>query len=153
MSQTYANLYLNSLDHFCKRTLGVADYARYMDDSIMIAPDRKTGEAWLASIRLHLALLGLEVSHHSLHPVKRGANFVGFRTWARARFVRPHVISALRRDARRSHLACVISRLGHARRTASLNPLLTYLKDHHADHYRSLPQSLRRLHHTPAATA
>ena len=153
MSQTYANLYLNSLDHFCKRTLGVADYARYMDDSIMIAPDRETGERWLAAIRLHLAILGMEISHYSLHPVKRGANFVGFRTWARARFVRPHVISAFRQDARRGRLAGVISRLGHARRTASLNPLLNHLKGHHAELYRALPESLRRLHHLPAAAA
>lgn len=153
MSQTYANLYLNSLDHFCKRMLGVADYARYMDDSIMIAPDRETGQRWLAAIRLHLAILGLEISHYSLHPVKRGANFVGFRTWARARFVRPHVISAFRQDARRGNLAGVISRLGHARRTASLNPLLNHLKGHHAELYRSLPESFRRLDHLPAAAA
>ena len=153
LSQTYANLYLNSLDHFCKRTLGVADYARYMDDSIMIAPDRATGLQWLEAIRAHLALLGLEISHYSLHPIKRGANFVGFRTWARARFVRPHVISSFRRDAHKGHLPGVISRLGHARRTASYQPLLTYLKDHHADLYRALPQSLRRLHHLPAAAA
>lgn len=153
MSQTYANLYLNSLDHFCKRTLGVTRYARYMDDSIMLAPDRETGQRWLAAIRLHLALLGLEISHYSLHPIKRGANFVGFRTWARARFVRPHVISSFRRDARRGHLAGVISRLGHARRTASLQPLLHHLKGQHADLYRALPQTLRRLHHLPAAAA
>ena len=153
LSQTYANLYLNSLDHFCKRTLGVADYARYMDDSIMIAPDRATGLQWLEAIRAHLALLGLEISHYSLHPIRRGANFVGFRTWARARFVRPHVISSFRRDAHKGHLPGVISRLGHARRTASYQPLLTYLKDHHADLYRALPQSLRRLHHLPAAAA
>lgn len=153
MSQTYANLYLNSLDQFCKRTLCIQDYARYMDDSIMIAPDRETGEDWLAAIRLHLALLGLEISHYSLHPIKRGANFVGFRTWARARFVRPHVISSFRRDARRGNLAGVISRLGHARRTASLQPLLHHLKGQHADLYRALPQSFRRLHHLPVAAA
>ena len=153
LSQTYANVYLNSLDHFCKRHLGVSDYGRYMDDSIMIAPDRATGLQWLEAIRAHLALLGLEISHYSLHPIRRGANFVGFRTWARARFVRPHVISSFRRDAHKGHLPGVISRLGHARRTASLNPLLTHLKDHHADLYRALPESLRRLHHLPAAAA
>lgn len=153
LSQTYANVYLNSLDHFCKRHLGARDYGRYMDDSVMIAPDRAAGLQWLEAIRAHLALLGLEISHYSLHPIKRGANFVGFRTWARARFVRPHVISAFRLDARRGHLAGVISRLGHARRTASYQPLLHHLKDRHADLYRALPQSLRRLHHLPAAAA
>lgn len=146
MSQTFANVYLNSLDHFCKRALKARSYARYMDDSIMIAPDRATGAAWLQAISAHLALLGLEISHHSLQPVKRGANFVGFRTWARARFVRPHVISAMRTDARRGHLAGVVSRLGHARRTASLQPLLTHLKGHHDHLYRQLPKSIHALH-------
>ncbi len=149
MSQTYANVYLNSLDHFCKRTLGVASYARYMDDSIMLAPDRKTGERWLAAIRTHLALLGLEISHYSLQPIKRGANFVGFRTWASVRFVRPRVISSLRRDARRGRLAGVVSRLGHARRTASLQPLLHHLKANYVDLYRALPQSFHAVHRAP----
>lgn len=146
MSQTFANVYLNSLDQFCKRTLQARDYGRYMDDSVMVAPDRATGADWLDRIREHLALLGLEISHYSLQPVRRGANFVGFRTWARARFVRPHVISALRSDARRGRIDGVISRLGHARRTASFNPLLTHLKDRHADLYRALPKSFHAVH-------
>lgn len=151
MSQTFANIYLNSLDQFCKRNLKVSDYARYMDDSIMLAPDRDTGLMWLARIRQHLELLGLEISHYSLHPVKRGANFCGFRTWARARFVRPHVIKAMRTDARRGRIAGVVSRLGHARRTCSFQPLMTYLKDRHHELYRQLPQSFHTAHHNPVA--
>lgn len=141
MSQTFANIYLNSLDQYCKRTLKILTYGRYMDDSIMLAPDRSTGLAWLAAIRQHLLMLGLEVSHYSLHPIKRGANFCGFRTWARARFVRPHVIRALRTDARHDRLQGVVSRLGHARRTSSFNPLMTYLETKHHDLYLRLPKS------------
>ena len=147
MSQTFANVHLNSLDHFCKRTLKVTDYARYMDDSIMLAPDRATGLLWLAAIRAHLGLLGLEISHYSLHPIKKGANFVGFRTWATARFVRPHVVGALRTAARRGNMAGVISRLGHARRTCSFKPLMTYLETKHHDLYLRLPKSLNTAHH------
>ena len=147
MSQTFANVHLNSLDHFCKRQLKVADYARYMDDSIMLAPDRATGLVWLAAIRNHLGLLGLEISHYSLHPIKKGANFVGFRTWATARFVRPHVVGALRTAARRGQMAGVISRLGHARRTCSFNPLMNFLKVKHHALYLRLPQSFKRLRH------
>ena len=153
MSQTFANVYLNSLDQFCKRTLKVESYGRYMDDSIMLAPDRATGTAWLLAIRAHLAALGLEISHYSLHPVKRGANFCGFRTWASARFVRPHVISALRTDARRDKLPGVISRLGHAMRTCSFNPLLTYLDAKHHDLYLRLPKSFHAAQHHPNGTA
>ncbi len=156
MSQTFANLYLSSLDHYCKRALKVKEYARYMDDSIMLAPDRATGLVWLAGIRAHLALLGLEISHYSLHPVKCGANFCGYRTWARGRFVRPHLISTLRRDARKGKLESIISRLGHAQSTCSLQPLLTHLKDRHHDLYSQLPKSVitpRRRHDAPARLA
>ena len=153
MSQTFANLYLNSVDQYCKRTLKIKDYGRYMDDSIMIAPDRTTGLAWLEGVRRHLALLGLEISHYSLHPIKRGANFCGFRTWANARFVRPHVISALRHDARCNRMEGVISRLGHAQRTCSFKPLMKYLKDHHHDLYSRLPKSFNRVDRHPNGTA
>lgn len=153
MSQTFANVYLSSLDHFCKRALKVPDYGRYMDDSIMLAPDRATGLAWLTQIRQHLTLLGLEISHYSLHPIKRGANFVGFRTWARGRFVRPCIISAVRADARKGRLAPIVSRLGHAKRTCSLKPLLHYLKDHHHDLFDRLPKSYRLGYHAHAAPA
>jgi hypothetical protein len=147
MSQTFANVYLNSLDQFCKRTLKVRDYGRYMDDSIMLAPDLATGQQWLSRIRQHLALLGMEISHYSLQPIRRGANFVGFRTWASGRFIRPHVIGALRTDARRGRLAGVISRLGHARRTCSFQPLMTHLETRHHDLYLQLPQSFHAAHH------
>lgn len=153
MSQTFANVYLNSLDHFCKRTLKARNYARYMDDSIMIAPDRATGAEWLRAIRAHLALLSMEISHHSLQPIKRGANFVGFRTWARARFVRPRVVSAFRRAARCGDFPGVVSRLGHAHRTASFQPFLTHLKARHASLYSRLPKSLHRAHHHPSPAA
>ena len=153
LSQTFANVYLNSLDQFCKRELKVRDYARYMDDSILIAPDRATGLLWLDRIRGHLALLGLEISHYSLQPIRRGVNFVGYRTWASARFVRPSLISAIRSDARRGRMDALISRLGCARRTCSLPHLLTYLKEHHHAIFDRLPQIYRYHPHTRAAAA
>ncbi|UCU94021.1 RNA-directed DNA polymerase [Hydrogenophaga taeniospiralis] len=152
LSQVLANLYLNSLDHFCKRTLKVRDYGRYMDDSIMVAPSRAVGLQWLAAIREHLALLNLEISHHSLQPIQRGANFVGFRTWARARFVRPRVIAELRRDARRGRVAGVVSRLGHARRTCSFRPLMERLRVDHPEVYGQLPASFLTIHNTRRAS-
>ena len=153
MSQTFANLYLSSLDHYCKRKLKIKDFGRYMDDSIMLAPDRATGLLWLAGIRQHLLMLGLEISHYNLHPIKRGANFCGFRTWATARFVRPHVIKSLRSDARKGRLESVISRLGHAARTCSLQPLLNHLKENHHGLFNRLPQSYHRRYHPRTAPA
>lgn len=153
LSQTFANVYLNSLDHFCKRRLKVKDYARYMDDSIMLAPDRATGLQWLAAIRQHLAALGLEVSHYSLHPIKRGADFVGFRTWRSGRFVRPSLITAIRSDARRQRLPSLISRIAMTLRTKSFHHALNHLKERHHALFDRLPKSYRRRHHPPAQAA
>ena len=151
LSQTFANIYLSSLDRYCKRTLKVATYARYMDDSIMLAPDHQTGVQWLAMARTHLAVIGLQISHYSLHPMRRGANFVGFRTWARARFVRPHVIKSIRSDARKDRLEPLVSRL--AKRTASLNPIINYLEAKHHDLFDRLPKIYRRRSHPHLAPA
>ena len=153
LSQTFANVYLNSLDHHCKRSLGIKDYARYMDDSIMLAPDRATGLAWLASIRSHLAALDLEISHYSLHPIKRGADFVGYRTWRAGRLVRPGLISAIRSDARKGRIPSLISRIAMTLRTQSFHYALNHLKDTHHALFSRLPQSFRRHHHPHPAPA
>lgn len=153
LSQTFANVYLNNLDHFCKRHLKTKIYARYMDDSVMLAPDRATGLQWLEAIRQHLGGLNLEISHHSLQPIRRGVDFVGFRTWASGRWVRPSLISAIRQDARKHRLAALISRIGHALRTRSMHTILHHLKkDHHAL-FDCLPKSYRRHHHPHPALA
>jgi len=146
LSQVLANLYLSSLDHYCKRVLKVSDYGRYMDDSIMVAPSRSVGQQWLEAIRQHLAMLHLEISHYALQPIRRGANFVGFRTWRTARFVRPRVITELRRDARKGQIVRVVSRLGHARRTCSFRPLMQFLESNHADLYLRLPKTFHASH-------
>lgn len=153
LSQTFSNLYLNSLDQYAKRVLKVRAYARYVDDAVMIAPDRATAEQWLARVREHLALLNLEISHFSMAPLRRGVNWCGYRTWARARFVRPHLLTSIRRDARRERMPSLISRLGHAYRTASMQPILRHLREHHHALFDRLPQSFRRLHHVPVAPA
>lgn len=153
LSQSFSNLYLNSLDHYAKRRLGIRVYARYVDDAVMIAPDRATALGWLAAIEDHLALLGLQLSHYSLQPIRRGVNWCGYRTWASARFVRPHLITAARRDARADRIDSLVSRLGHARRTASLRPLLAHLREHHHAVFDRLPQSVRRIHDVPAEAA
>lgn len=153
LSQTYANAYLNSLDHFCKRTLAARDYARYMDDSVMLAPDRETGLQWLEAVREHLGLLGLEISHHSLQPIRRGVDFVGYRTWASGRFVRKSLLSAIRSDARKGALQSIISRIASALRTRSLQHILTYLQEQHRALFDRLPSSLRRHHHPHPAPA
>jgi hypothetical protein len=85
-------------------------------------------------------LLRLTLSRSTLARVTRGINFVGFRTWASKRFIRRHSIYTLRASAKRGKLDSVISVLGHARKTHSLQHLLRYLKGNHYALYRLLPK-------------
>ena len=39
-SQLSANIILNRLDHFAKDDMGLEYYVRYMDDFVVIAPDK-----------------------------------------------------------------------------------------------------------------
>ena len=80
-SQLFANVYLNELDHFAKETLHIRWYARYMDDFLVIHPDKDYLKQTKEDIRFFLEQqLGLH-----LHPkkviiqnVKSGVPFVGY---------------------------------------------------------------------------
>ncbi len=80
-SQFFANCYLNSLDHFVKRSLKARKYLRYVDDFALFSDDH----IFLAEARVAIEefLGGLRLK---IHPIKSqlfeteiGANFVGFR--------------------------------------------------------------------------
>ncbi|WP_392530117.1 reverse transcriptase domain-containing protein [Nostoc sp. C117] len=80
-SQFFANVYLDSLDHFVKEQVKAKNYLRYVDDFALFSDDYGfLAEARLA-IEEHLNSLRLK-----LHPVKSqlfetriGASFLGFR--------------------------------------------------------------------------
>lgn len=80
-SQFFANVYLNSLDHFVKEKLKAKNYLRYVDDFALFSDDYE----FLADARIAIEeyLVNLRLK---LHPVKSqlfetriGATFLGFR--------------------------------------------------------------------------
>lgn len=154
LSQMYALIVLNPLDHFIKRVLKAKLYCRYVDDFVIFGWPRERCVLALAKIKTFLAdTLGLALSRFSLHKVKRGLNFVGYRTWHSTRFVRKHSLYAFMQAANKSALESVISTLGHARHTASLAYLLTTLKEKHHDLFDRLPACYRLSHHAHASPA
>jgi RNA-directed DNA polymerase len=129
LSQTYALIYMNSLDHFIKRELGAKHYCRYVDDFVIFGWPRERCLDALALIEDFIsAELRLELSRYSLHKVKRGLNFVGYRTWRSTRFVRKHSLYSFTQSLSKGLLESVVSTLGHAKRTASLRHLLLRLR-------------------------
>lgn len=154
LSQLYALIYLDPLDKFIKRELGVRMYCRYVDDFILFDQTRDQAEQHLQRIRCFLReRLGLELSKFTIAPTTRGVNFVGYRTWASRRFIRKHSLHKFTRSLKAGRLDSVTSILGHARRTWSLKHLVSTLKEKNHGLYRCLPQAYRRNHHQNAGAA
>ena len=154
MSQLNGLIYLDPCDQFIKRDLGIKDYARYVDDFVLIGLDRERAEACADEIEQFLDVhLSLCLSRKTIARVTRGINFVGYRTWASRRFVRKHSLYTFRRSVRAGRIESIVSSLGHARKTASLRHMLTLTRTTRHDIHHQLPQSYRRLDHLRARAA
>lgn len=80
-SQDFANIVLNEVDQYCIRFLGAKLYTRYMDDIVIIAPDKETAREWLAKITVFLQeKLHLETnSKTKIFKLRQGVNAYGFK--------------------------------------------------------------------------
>ncbi len=103
-SQLFANIYLNELDQFVKHTLHIRWYARYMDDFLIIHPDKTYLKNKEAEIRtflqdtLHLSLSNRKVI---LSDVKNGVPFVGYRIFYDHILIRGKTLSRMQKKLRK----------------------------------------------------
>jgi retron-type reverse transcriptase len=83
-SQFWANVYLNELDQFVKRTLQCRQYVRYVDDLVLLHTDVDVLRQWREAIAAFLAeRLHLRLREHDAEPqpASRGVDFVGWRSF------------------------------------------------------------------------
>lgn len=101
-SQLFANVYLDRLDHHVKEDMGVGFYLRYMDDFVVVGPDKRTLWAIHDDIADFLATdLRLRLNHKTdVHPARHGVDFCGYRTWATHRLPRKKTVKKARRRFR-----------------------------------------------------
>ena len=64
--------------------------------------------------------LGLQLSHWHIQKIKRGINYVGYRTWKRVKFVRKHSMYKMKKAIKKGKIESIISLVGHAKGTATL---------------------------------
>lgn len=148
LSQIYALIYLNPLDHFIKRHLKVKKYCRYVDDMVLFDLTKKQALEYRQAITNYLeSTLQLELSRSTIAKTSRGVNFVGYRTWASKRFVRRRSLYNYRRALRMSALQSVVSSMGHSRRTHTLSHFLRYARRRNYAIYCQLPKMYRRAYH------
>lgn len=144
LSQLYALIYLNPLDHYIKRALKVRHYVRYVDDFVLVGLTRPQCIAHRAAIIEFLRNeLRLELSKSTIAKVSRGVNFVGYRTWRGKRFIRKSSLHKFRRRVVSGNSAGVVSLLGHAKRTHSLHYMLNIIKESPNAKNLSVPKRLR----------
>ena len=79
-SQWFALYYLDPLDRLVKEKLQIRHYTRYMDDAVLIHPDKEVLRNALAEMRALLSSLGLDFnSKTQIFPVSSGAEYLGWR--------------------------------------------------------------------------
>ena len=90
VSQYFANIYLNELDQFCKHTLRIHYYVRYMDDFVALAPNRKIASEWFAQIQSFVVeRLNMSLNTKSrYYPCSQGLDFIGYRIYNDYRLLR-----------------------------------------------------------------
>ena len=82
INQSFALLYLDSMDKLIKTELGVEYYGRYMDDFYLIHPDREYLKYCLEVITEYLNTLDLTLNGKTqIFPFKNGVNYLGFHTY------------------------------------------------------------------------
>lgn len=143
LSQLYALIYLNPLDHFVKRYLKIKNYVRYVDDFIAIGVSRSNAILLRLQVEKFISeVLKLSFSKTTIQKIRKGINFVGYRTWKSKRFIRKYSLYKFQKILKKSKLESIISLLGHAKQTNSILYMFNKIKEIGSD---NIYQRTRRL--------
>jgi len=102
-SQFFANVYLDSLDHFVKDRLRAPAYVRYLDDFLIFAKDKQTLHDIRAAVAEFLVTLRLRLHPRKsvIFPVTQGIRFLGHRVFPTHRLVVKDNVRRFRRCVRK----------------------------------------------------
>lgn len=102
-SQLFANLYLNELDQYCKHTLRLHYYIRYMDDIVILSDDKKALGAIKEDLEAFLRdNLHLDLNQKTtIRPISLGVDFVGYHMWATHRKLKKQTARRIIRNVKR----------------------------------------------------
>lgn len=130
LSQIFALIYLNPLDHFVKRVLKVKHYVRYVDDFILIGFTHAECLEYKNKITQFLQdTLSLNLSKSTIQQIRKGINFCGYRMWRSISCIRKHSLFKFKRAVRKGKQPSIDSLLGHAKHTNSLRYMLRIIRE------------------------
>ncbi len=125
-SQFWGNVYLNEPDQFIKRELKCRYYVRYVDDLVLLANDGETLAASCEAIQEFLReqlKLSLRPEMTTAFAVKRGIDFVGWKTWWNYRLPRRRTLDTVARKLDDFEPRAVRPALGGLAQRVDLNRL------------------------------
>jgi RNA-directed DNA polymerase len=144
LSQIYALIYLNPLDHFVKRYMKIKHYVRYVDDFVLIGLERaRCVSARKQIIEFIGDTLSLSLSKSTIQKIRKGINFVGYRTWQTKKFIRKFSLYKFFRKAKQGQLQSIVSIAGHAKYTCSLPYMMKRLRVVNPKLLSSMPNCYR----------
>lgn len=130
-SQLFANIYLNELDQYCKHTLRIRRYVRYMDDVVIVVPDRAEALRLREQIRVFLLeQLHLDVNQKTVICSCERVEFVGYIVTPRELRLRKSTAARIRRSFRgicRKYFSGEYSRKKFDRSVASYSGILAHV--------------------------
>lgn len=130
-SQLFANIYLNELDQYCKHKLKIHYYIRYMDDVIILGPNKWVLREWKEEIEKFLEKeLHLDLNTKtSIRPMKSGIEFVGVKIWPTHMKLRKSTVRRIKRETRkisRLYASGDMARDAFDRRVTSIRGMLKH---------------------------
>lgn len=109
-SQWFSNFFLQGLDHFIKQELGVKYYIRYVDDLVLLGPNKKRLHAARKRIAEFLAGIDLKIKGdwQVFHIAHRAIDYLGFRFFRNRTTLRKRnalrIMRRMRRMSKKSYL-------------------------------------------------
>lgn len=150
-SQFFANVYLDRLDQFVKRTLKVRRYVRYVDDFVLVADNVAQLAEWHQRITEFLReTLRLELKPAKVEPLTRGIDFLGYVIFPTHTVTRRRVISHCREKLatwERKH--CHAGRITESRKARDEVRAVWSSYSGHFSHANSFRLRMRLYHRFP----
>ena len=133
LSQLFGLIYMDRLDHHIKRTLKQSKYVRYVDDFVIIGLEYQEAKDILKYMERYIeSELGLVLSKFRIAKIKKGINFVGYRTWRSKKYVRKRTLYHFLKCLKIGKWESLHSLLGHAKHSSSIGYMQSKIKEQNA---------------------
>jgi hypothetical protein len=128
-SQFWANVYLNTFDHFVKRELRCQAYLRYVDDLLFFADDKAILWNWQPRIEERLANLRVTIHPGAPpRPVTEGIPFLGFVVYPQQRRLKQRKGIYFQRKLRDLRAAHQVGEIPLAKVSASVRGWINHVR-------------------------